>query len=92
MLPLLFGGDCHGLNIAIDLILTSVNAMVSGDDFVNFIVNLEKINWLIGVTEEQKDPTTAGAWVKSAHNSAHKRWFLRKNGSQQIAENRCYDG
>ena len=29
MLALLFGGDCHGLNIAVDLILTSVNAMVS---------------------------------------------------------------
>ena len=56
LLSLLFGGDCHGLNIAIDLILTSVNAMVSGDDFVNFIVNLEKINWLIGVTEEIKSP------------------------------------
>ena len=30
--------------------------MVSGDDFVNFIVNLEKINWLMGVTEEIKTP------------------------------------
>ena len=29
LVALLFGGDCHGLNIAIDLILTSVNAMVS---------------------------------------------------------------
>ena len=62
MLALLFGGDCHGLNIAIDLILTSVNTMVLRDDFINFIANLEKINWLIGVTEEQKAPTTAGAF------------------------------
>ena len=54
MLTLLFGGDCHGLNIAIDLILTSVDAMALRDDFVNFIVNSEKINWLIGVTEEIK--------------------------------------
>ena len=56
MLALLLGGDCHGLNIAIDLILTSVNAMVSGDDSVNFIANLEKLYWLIGVTEEIKSP------------------------------------
>ena len=56
LLSLLFGGDCHGLNIAIDLILTSVNAMVSGDDFVDFIANLEKFYWLIGVTEEIKSP------------------------------------
>ena len=61
LLALLFGGDCHGLNIAIDLILTSVNAMVSGDDFANFIANLEKINWLIGVTEEMISPPFAGA-------------------------------
>jgi len=59
LLSLLLSGDCHGLNLAIDLILTSVNAMVSGDDFVNFIVNLEKINWLIGVTEEIKSPCTS---------------------------------
>ena len=54
MLALRSGGDCHGLNIAVDLILTSVNAMVSGDDPVNFIANLEKNYWLIGVTEEIK--------------------------------------
>jgi hypothetical protein len=52
---LLFGGDCHGLNIAVDLILTSVNAMVSGDDSVNFIANLEKFYWLIGAVIERKD-------------------------------------
>jgi hypothetical protein len=56
LLPFLFGGDCYGLNIAIDLILTSVNAMVSGDGFVDFIANLEKFYWLIGVTEEIKSP------------------------------------
>ena len=56
LLSLLLSGDCHGLNIAIDLILTSVNAMVSGDDFVDFIANLEKFYWLIGVTEEIKSP------------------------------------
>lgn len=56
MLTLLLGGDCHGLNIAIDLILTSVNAMVSRDDFVDFIANLEKFYRLVGVTEEIKSP------------------------------------
>ena len=56
LLSLLLSGDCHGLNIAIDLILTSVNAMVSGDDFIDFIANLEKFYWLIGVTEEIKSP------------------------------------
>ena len=56
LLSLLLSGDCHGLNIAIDLILTSVNVMVSGDDFVDFIANLEKINRLVGVTEEIKSP------------------------------------
>ena len=43
MLALLFGGDCHDLNIAIDLILASVNAMVSRNDSVSLIANLEKI-------------------------------------------------
>ena len=56
LLSLLLSGDCHGLNIAIDLILTSVNAMVSRDDFVDFTANLEKFYWLIGVTEETKSP------------------------------------
>ena len=56
MLTLLLSGDCHGLNIAIDLILTSVNAMVSRDDFVDFIANLEKFYRLVGVTEEIKSP------------------------------------
>ena len=56
LLALQLSGDCHGLNIAIDLILTSVNAMVSGDDFVDFIANLEKFYWLIGVTKEIKSP------------------------------------
>ena len=64
LLSLLLSGDCHGLNIAIDLILTSVNAMVSGDDFVDFIANLEKFYWLIGVTEETKSPRGCrGFWV-----------------------------
>ena len=66
LLSLLLSGDCHGLNIAIDLILTSVNAMVSGGDFVNFIANLEKINWLIGVTEEIKCPCGCRGIVRRA--------------------------
>ena len=63
LLALLFCGDCHGLNIAIDLILTSVNAMVSGDDFVDFIANLEKFYWLIGATKQIKSPRGCrGLW------------------------------
>ena len=71
LLALLFGGDCHGLNIAIDLILTSVNAMVSGDDFVDFIANLEKFYWLIGVTEEIKSPCgrRGFGWLGSVRKS-----------------------
>ena len=61
LLSLLLSGDCHGLNIAIDLILKSVNTMVSGDDFVNFVANLEKFYWLIGVTKEINAPAVAGA-------------------------------
>ena len=69
LLSLLFGGDCHVLNIAVDLILTSVNAMVSGDKSVNFIMNLEKINRLIGVTEEIKSPCGCRdfGWLASRH-------------------------
>ena len=54
-------GDCHGLNIVVDLILTSVNGGLSRNDYVNFIANLENIYELIGAVVEIKNLALIGA-------------------------------
>ena len=45
--------------------------MVSGDDFVDFIANLEQIYWLIGVTEEKKFQQETNNAIQGSQHPLH---------------------